>query len=87
MYAIRSYYGIVPLGELGRFVRTAEDQPVFHKNLRRVAYVFADTAGRPPGEAVLDMRSRLAREPLPAGAWANWSGEGEWKITVDVFLV
>ncbi len=76
---------ILPLGELGRFVRTAEDQPVFHKNLKRVAYVFADTAGRPPGEAVLDMRARLAREPLPEGTFAEWAGEGEWKITVDVF--
>ena len=76
---------LIPLGELGRFTLVPEDQPILHKNLRRVAYVYADTAGRPPGEAVLSLRSRLAREPLPEGARAEWAGEGEWKITVDVF--
>ncbi|EPR44679.1 acriflavin resistance protein [Desulfovibrio sp. X2] len=76
---------IVPLGELGRFEKVPEDQPILHKNLRRVAYVFGDTAGRPPGEAVLDMQSYLRAHPLPQGLTAEWAGEGEWKITLDVF--
>ena len=41
--------------------------------------------GQPPGEAVLDMKSSLAESPLPAGFSLNWRGEGEWKITLDVF--
>ncbi|WP_147819669.1 efflux RND transporter permease subunit [Salidesulfovibrio onnuriiensis] len=76
---------MVPLAELGRFVPTPVEQPIYHKNLRRVAYVFADTAGRAPGEAILDLQSRLKADPMPPGTLAEWAGEGEWKITLDVF--
>jgi multidrug efflux pump subunit AcrB len=31
------------------------------------------------------LQSDLEKEPLPAGIQAVWTGEGEWKITVDVF--
>ena len=31
------------------------DQTIYHKNLERVVYVFAETAGRPPAECVLDV--------------------------------
>ncbi len=75
----------VQLGEIGRFVETEESQTVYHKNLRPVAYVFADTAGTAPGEAVLEIQGDIARNPLPAGIHVTWSGEGEWKITLDVF--
>ncbi len=75
----------IPLSELGRFEYAWQEQPVQHKNLRRVVYVTAEMAGQPPGEAVLDMKSRLQQEPLPAGFSVNWRGEGEWKITLDVF--
>ncbi|MFW5489029.1 MAG: efflux RND transporter permease subunit [Desulfovibrio sp.] len=76
---------LVPLAELGSVVRVPEDQPIYHKNLRRVAYAFAETAGIPPAEAVIDLGSRLAKDPLPDGLSVDWAGEGEWKITVDVF--
>ncbi|MFP4213946.1 MAG: efflux RND transporter permease subunit [Desulfohalobiaceae bacterium] len=75
----------VALAELGRFEYAWQEQPVQHKNLRRVVYVTAEMAGQPPGEAVLDMQSRLQKEPLPAGFSLDWRGEGEWKITLDVF--
>ena len=75
----------VPLAELGHFEEILVDQPIFHKNLRRVAYVFGEMAGRPPAEAVLDMQGRLEDQPLPPGYQVNWAGEGEWKITLDVF--
>jgi multidrug efflux pump subunit AcrB len=76
---------MIPLGELGSFVKVAEDQPVYHKNLERVVYVFAEMAGRAPGEAVLDMQKRIDDQPLPEGLRAEWAGEGEWKITLRVF--
>jgi multidrug efflux pump subunit AcrB len=75
---------LVPLGELGTFVEHVADQPVHHKDLQRVAYVVGDVAGRPPVDVVLAMEHEQA-EVLPPGFTATWSGEGEWKVTVDVF--
>jgi len=103
---------LVQLGELGKFVERTEEQTIYHKNLRRVVYVMAEVAGRPPADAIMDMIfDRISSEgqlpssaeprPLeqrtwfaPGGAvpWAvpqgfeiRWAGEGEWKITLDVF--
>ena len=45
---------LVQLGELGRFEQSIADQTRYRKNLRPVAYVFAELAGRPPGEAIVD---------------------------------
>jgi multidrug efflux pump subunit AcrB len=72
---------LVPLAEIGLFGRRAEDPPVYHKDLERVVFVLGDIAGRPPAEVVFAMQ----KEPLPEGFETNWQGEGEWKITVDVF--
>jgi multidrug efflux pump subunit AcrB len=76
---------MVPLAELGAFHKALVDQPIQHKNLRRVAYVYAEAAGIPPGEAVLDLGARLEENPMPPGTMVEWAGEGEWKITLDVF--
>ncbi|SDK35505.1 Multidrug efflux pump subunit AcrB [Maridesulfovibrio ferrireducens] len=75
----------VPLAELGELVEIDQQQPIYHKNLKRVVYVFAEMAGRAPGEAVLDMQSKLKADPLPPFIWSEWAGEGEWQITLDVF--
>jgi multidrug efflux pump subunit AcrB len=77
--------GIVPLGELGRFVQLPEDQPIYHKNLHRVVYVYGEMAGRAPGEAILDMNTALKKDPMPPGTRVDWAGEGEWEITLSVF--
>ncbi|WP_320173223.1 efflux RND transporter permease subunit [Maridesulfovibrio sp.] len=83
---VRTFDGkSVPLAELGRLVRISREQPVYHKNLKRVVYVFAEMAGRAPGEAILDMQGKLAKDPLPPFIWSDWAGEGEWQITLDVF--
>ncbi len=80
---------MVQLGELGRFEETTRDQTIYRKNLRPVAYVFAEMAGRPPAEAIIDMHAELkpggASSPVPGDFEVVWTGEGEWKITVDVF--
>ncbi|MCA9152864.1 MAG: efflux RND transporter permease subunit, partial [Planctomycetales bacterium] len=104
----------VQLGGLGRFVEQEVDKTIFHKNLRRVMYVYGEVAGRAPADAILDME--LDREEpasggghvavadprpvakrswfapgggvpwsLPADCNVEWAGEGEWKITLDVF--
>ena len=109
---------MVQLGALGRFadrdqdgLPILEDKTIYHKNLRRVVYVFGEVAGRPPADAILDMqldrqqdgtnptpaeprpwKSRNWFNPgggdpwaIPAGYEIHWAGEGEWKITLDVF--
>jgi len=75
----------VQLGELGRFREQVRDKTIFHKNQERVVFVTADTAGRGPAYAVLGLQSWFSKNPLPAGLRIDWRGEGEWKITVDVF--
>ncbi|WP_028313458.1 efflux RND transporter permease subunit [Desulfatibacillum aliphaticivorans] len=76
---------MVALGELGTFRKIPVDQPIYHKNLKPVVYVFGEMAGRAPGEAILDMQSRLKDNPPPPGIRVDWAGEGEWKITLSVF--
>jgi multidrug efflux pump subunit AcrB len=76
---------MVELGELGSFVEIREDQTIYHKNLERVVYVMGEMAGRAPAEAILDMQSRIKTNPLPQGTWIDWTGEGEWHITLKVF--
>ena len=75
----------VQLGELGRFEETLEDKSIYHKNQERVVYVTAEMAGRGPAYAVLELQKHFKENPLPDGIRVDWSGEGEWKITLDVF--
>lgn len=106
----------VPLAELGRWEKTRVTQTIYHKNLERVAYVFGETAGRPPAECIVDIMADRApgraergkghveqhearpvheRSYFASGSGIAWSvprgiridfaGEGEWKITLDVF--
>ena len=124
----------VPLVELGAWSEATLDKTIYHKNLQRVVYVFAETAGRPPADVVVDVQAdRLAAgatsrpghgiashgSPTEAatdfGGWVAdaaprpvekrtflrngggiawrlsdgirvaFAGEGEWKITLDVF--
>lgn len=97
---------LVQLSELGRFVKAPVEHTIFHKNLKPVVYVYGQTTGRVPAEAVADMMVDFGEEPgevrdlssrhyfsngaglgwqLPADLNVVWSGEGEWKITLDVF--
>lgn len=126
---------LVPLAELGRWSDDRVDQTIYHKNLQRVAYVFAETAGRAPPDAAVDIIADQAdaagvstswiyrgqsavgaerrqfvgrgwvedapvrpverrtfvyngggvRWHVPEGIQVDFAGEGEWKITLDVF--
>ncbi len=76
---------MVPIAELVTVKSSPVDQPIYHKNLKRVVFVTAEMAGRPPAEAVLSMQSKLKKYPVDQGIDVNWAGEGEWKITIRVF--
>ncbi len=83
---LTSHNGVlVALGELGKFQVLTDERPVFHKNLRPVVYVYAEMAGRAPAEAILGLQSRLKKQDVGPNIEINWAGEGEWKITLDVF--
>ncbi|UCF93479.1 MAG: efflux RND transporter permease subunit [Desulfobacterales bacterium] len=61
---------IVPLAELGEFRRSIQDKIIYHKDLKPVAYVFAESAGRTPAEIVMDVISdrnpdSVASHPVP----------------------
>lgn len=76
----------VPIAELGEFVKAPSETPIMHKNLRRVAFVTAESVGRAPGEMVLQTQLHtLKAKPLPEGISVEWAGEGEWEITLTVF--
>jgi multidrug efflux pump subunit AcrB len=111
---------LVALGELGRWEVSSVARTIFHKNLQRVVYVFAETAGRPPADVVVDVLADRTGLPVnterargsswvaesqpraiedrtffrgggnipwnvPDGIRVDFAGEGEWKITLDVF--
>lgn len=76
---------LVHLSEIGHFDQEHGQRAIYHKNLQRVAYVTGEMAGRSPVEAILDLFDVFDAKPLPAGYTAEMAGEGEWKITVDVF--
>ena len=106
---------LVALAELGTWETQRVDQTIYHKNLKPVVYVFAECAGRPPAECIVDVQADQvfnqnnlevpadSRTPRPVevrtyfnnGSGLAWSvpkgidvvfsGEGEWKITLDVF--
>ncbi len=77
--------GMVPLQELGRFDLDVAPKSITRKNLERLVYVTGNTAGQSPVNAILDLRGDTSRQPPPPGYRVNYAGEGEWKITVQVF--
>ncbi len=76
---------MVPVAELVTVSKTPVEQPIYHKNLKRVVFVTSEMAGRAPAEAVLSMQSVLKKNPVEPGIQTDWAGEGEWKITIRVF--
>ena len=76
---------LVPLGEIGTLTELGGERTIYHKNLRRVAFVVAEMVGRSPVNAVFDLMGWMREHPVPVGYEVDLAGEGEWKITVDVF--
>jgi len=73
------------LSELGAFEKGTIDQPIYHKDLQSVVYVFGDTAGLPPPEAVMMLEDKVGEDAALKDVQVVWTGEGEWHITVQVF--
>ena len=83
---IRGHEGqLVALGDIGTVEQHSANLTIYHKNLRRLHYVTAEMVGREPVEAVLDFGRIRDQSPLPEDYTVDLAGEGEWKITVDVF--
>jgi len=76
---------LTPLKEMGRFQQGMEEKSIMRKNLERLVFVTGETPGLSPVNAILELQGNLSRKPLAPGFQVKWSGEGEWKITVDVF--
>lgn len=57
---------LVPLAEIGTWSEARVDQTIYHKNLKRVVYVMAETAGRPPADCVLDILADRTEETDPS---------------------
>jgi multidrug efflux pump subunit AcrB len=54
--AVRGQNGsLVRLTEIGYWQQDSVGQTIYHKNLQRVAYVMAETAGRPPADCIIDV--------------------------------
>jgi len=54
--AVRGNQGtLVRLTEIGRWQQDIVGQTIYHKNLQPVAYVMAETAGRPPADCIVDV--------------------------------
>jgi len=62
---VKSHAGaLVALAELGHWEEQVVDKTIYHKDLQRVVYVFAETTGRPPAECVVDVQAdHLEGEP------------------------
>jgi multidrug efflux pump subunit AcrB len=75
---------LVALGEIASTVRRPEERTIYHKDLRPVVYVTGEPVGISPVDALWAV-DRRARGALASGYTVFWRGEGEWKITTEVF--
>jgi len=85
---------LVPLGELGSFETLTEDNSIFHKDMRRVSYVFAELAGRPPADAILDLtadqglqQSAGQMRPVSERSHLHPGGGIAWSLPNDIKAV
>ncbi len=93
--------GTVPLGELGRFIRVLENPIIYHKDLRPVEYVVAETTGRlgAPIYGMFEVEKLLAEYRTPDGVAlegsyigpppddgrSGFEWGGEWTVTYETF--
>jgi multidrug efflux pump subunit AcrB len=99
---IRSADGsVVPLSELGQFLRIPEDPIIYRKDLRPVEYVVGEMAGRlgAPIYGMLGVEELLQTHPAPDGVvmsgtltgapdndlQSGFEWAGEWTVTYETF--
>ena len=61
----------LPLAELGQWECRIEDKTIYHRDLKRVVYVLAEMAGRPPVETIIDIRA----DQVTPEKWLTLSSE------------
>ena len=92
---------LVPLGELGRFVKRPVSPVIFHKDLRPLEYVVGDVIGRlgAPLYGMIDIDARLKKYKTPDGQVlqgsyfgrpadtnvSSFKWDGEWEVTYVTF--
>jgi multidrug efflux pump subunit AcrB len=92
---------MVPLAELGRFVKLPEDPIIYHKDLRPMEYVVGEMAGRlgAPIYGMLGVEALLKDYRAPDGAamsgtlaaapedagTSSFEWTGEWTVTYETF--
>ena len=92
---------LVPLSELGRFVRLAEEPIIYHKDLRPMEYVVGEMEGRlgAPIYGMLGVESLLEDYTAPDGVkisgtltgppkddlHSGFEWSGEWVVTYETF--
>jgi multidrug efflux pump subunit AcrB len=87
--------GLTLLRELGHFETRTVDKTRYHKNLRPVAYVYAETAGRPPAEVIADVVADAgagasdapAPRPLTQRTFLDPGGGDPWALPQGVRAV
>ena len=86
---------IVPMIELGEVKWTQQDKIIYHKNLKPVVYVFADTAGRPPIDIITDLNSDFNKAssheqeitPIHRRSFISPGANRPWNLPNDVNVV
>lgn len=92
---------LVPLSELGSFVRQPQDQIVFHKDLRAIEYVTGEVSGRlaAPVYGMIEISKLLKDYKTPDGVQlsgtligppsddftSGFEWTGEWTVTYETF--
>ncbi len=92
---------MIPLGELGKFIKVKHDPMIFHKDLRPVEFVLGDAVGRlaAPIYAMMDVDERLKDYKTPDGITmsgtytgppatdmqSGFEWTGEWTVTYETF--
>ncbi|MFW8602129.1 efflux RND transporter permease subunit [Desulfobacterota bacterium M19] len=92
---------LVSLNSLVKVEKRRAEQPIYHKNLKRVTYVIGNVAGvrESPVYAILQMKDRIAKLKLPEGYGLrqyfteqppltkrySLKWDGAWQITYEVF--
>lgn len=84
---------LVAMAELVTKAEVAAEQPIYHKDLKPVAYAFAEVAGRVPAAVVYDVDADLNRSdaiatgeprPLSGRTYFNSGGGLPWSLPDDV---
>ncbi len=88
---------LVQIGELGKLQEEVQDQMIYHKDLKRVAYVFAEVAGRAPAEAIVDTQfDQIGQDeasppeqarPLSSRTFFSNGGGIPWSISDGIHVI